>query len=283
MLEKRTNLVECFIRVAPYINGLMIRDIAIAVTDTEKYLSYTPGKHLNHHVKPYDPLKEGSIVKRAMKSRDTITDRIDNKELFGVSYIGIAIPVIDEESNQVIGAVFFGENTSQQDTLREMASSLAINTQNANESSQEISAQAQELAALGSQLSTLVKNFHDNIKGMDEVMKFIKGIANQTNLLGLNASIEAARAGTYGLGFQVVAEEIRKLSTQSSDSTNKIQAMLGEVKEGSTEIKNTVEVVENISGNLASILQSISASLEEMNTMVEELSTMANNLMEKEQ
>lgn len=282
MQEKRINLLECFMGVAPYLNSLTVRDVAVAVTDTEKYLIYVPGKQLNHKVKSNDHLKEGSIVKRAMKSREVIIDRIDNKELFGVSYIGIAMPVIDEDTNEVIGAVFFGENTNQQDNLSEMASGLAVNTRDANESSQEINAQAEELAALGNQLSTLVKTFNDNIKGVDEVIKFIKGIAKQTNLLGLNASIEAARAGTHGLGFQIVAEEIRKLSIQSEESVNKIQSMLGEVKTGSAEIKHTVDIVENISGNLASILQTMSASFEEINTMVDELSRLANSLTEKE-
>jgi hypothetical protein len=185
MLEQRASLIECFVGVAPYINSLTIRDIAVAVTDTEKYLTYIPGKHLNHRVKPNDLLKEGSIVKRAMKSRDIIIDRIDNKELFEVSYVGIAMPIIDEETNVVIGAVFFGENTNEQDTLSEMASNLAINTQSANESSQEINAQAEELAALGNQLSTLVKTFNVNIKGVDEVIKFIRAIAKRPIFWGL--------------------------------------------------------------------------------------------------
>ena len=283
MLEKRANLIEYFMGVAPYINALTIRDMAVAVADTEKFLSYVPGKLLDHKIRPNDSLKEGSITKRAIEAGNIIIDRIDNKELYGVSYIGTAMPIIDEETNAVIGAVFFGENTNQQDALSEMSSSLSQNTQSASESSQEISAQAEELAALGNQLATLVNTFYDNIKGVDEVIKFIKGVANRTKLLGFNASIEAARAGTHGLGFQIVAEEIRKLSVQSEDSVNKIQSMLAEVKTESAEIKDAVDAAKSISGNLASILQTMAASLEEINTMVEELSILSNKLIKREE
>ncbi len=281
MFEKNS-LLDYFVRVSPYINSLTINDVAIAISDTEKYLSYVPGKSLNHGVKTNDILKEGTIIKRAMKSRKVIVDRIDNKELFGVPYIGVAIPIIDDETNSVIGGVFSGENTERQDNLRVMSNDLSENTHVAMESAQEINAQAQQLAALGEQLASVVNDFHKQISDVDGVITFIKRISSQTNLLGLNAAIEASRAGQQGLGFQVVAEEIRKLSTQSSESAKKIESLLSDVKSGSFEIKDTVGTVNNISQNLAAILQNMSASLEGINTMVSELSIMTTNLINKD-
>lgn len=278
-MYKNNNLLDCFVKVSPYINSLTINDIAIAVSDTEKYLSYVPGKTLNHGVKPMDELKEGTIIKRAMKSRKIVVDRVDNKELFGVPYIGVAIPIIDEETDNIIGGVFFGENTERQDSLRLVSNELSENTHLAKESTEKINAQAQELAALGEQLASLANSFHQQIRNVDEVISFIKTISSQTNLLGLNAAIEASRAGNHGLGFQVVAEEIRKLSTQSSDSTKNIQHLLNNIQKESLEIKDTVDTVNSISQNLAAILQNMSASLEGINTMVSELSIMANNLL----
>nr|WP_252187820.1 methyl-accepting chemotaxis protein [Anaeromonas frigoriresistens] len=162
-----------------------------------------------------------------------------------------------------------------------MSSNLAENTNYANESSQEINAQAEELAALGQQLSQVAADFNNQLKSVDTVINFIKDISSQTNLLGLNATIEAARVGQEGRGFQVVAEEIRKLSKQSNESADKIEEMLKKIKKDSSEITQTVNTVEDISGNLAGIIQSMSASIEGINSMVEELYDMSEKLVEE--
>jgi methyl-accepting chemotaxis protein len=71
--------------------------------------------------------------------------------------------------------------------------------------------------------STLSKN---EVKETDSILKFIRDVATQTNLLGLNAAIEATRAGEYGRGFNVVADEVRKLAVMSVDSAKKIENIL---------------------------------------------------------
>ncbi|MBS4539040.1 chemotaxis protein [Clostridium sp. D2Q-11] len=224
-------------------------------------------------------LKRSSLIVQAMESGERKMARV-GKELFGVPYIGVAIPIKDENGD-VIGGAFFGENTSRQDVLRDMSSNLAENTNYANESSQEINAQAEELAALGQQLSQVAADFNNQLKSVDTVINFIKDISSQTNLLGLNATIEAARVGQEGRGFQVVAEEIRKLSKQSNESADKIEEMLKKIKKDSSEITQTVNTVEDISGNLAGIIQSMSASIEGINSMVEELYDMSEKLVEE--
>ncbi|WP_350445910.1 methyl-accepting chemotaxis protein [Anaeromonas frigoriresistens] len=279
MNTNKLNLLESFIKVAPLINDLATNDTAVAITDREKYIHYTPGKYLNHGVKVNDMLKRSSLIVQAMESGERKMARV-GKELFGVPYIGVAIPIKDENGD-VIGGAFFGENTSRQDVLRDMSSNLAENTNYANESSQEINAQAEELAALGQQLSQVAADFNNQLKSVDTVINFIKDISSQTNLLGLNATIEAARVGQEGRGFQVVAEEIRKLSKQSNESADKIEEMLKKIKKDSSEITQTVNTVEDISGNLAGIIQSMSASIEGINSMVEELYDMSEKLVEE--
>ncbi|MHB8126255.1 MAG: methyl-accepting chemotaxis protein [Desulfitobacteriaceae bacterium] len=93
----------------------------------------------------------------------------------------------------------------------------------------------QELLDQVNELASTIDAAKNHIKSTKEVISYIKKIADQTKLLGLNASIEAARAGQHGLGFGVVAAEVGKLAHNSTVSTEKISEIMNNI-EGSMQI-----------------------------------------------
>jgi methyl-accepting chemotaxis protein len=120
-------------------------------------------------------------------------------------------------------------------------------SQNANESTdkgrrlmQETVANIKTLSNDMDQASSVINNVQKEADNIGSVLDVIRGIAEQTNLLALNAAIEAARAGEQGRGFAVVADEVRTLASRTQESTTEIQSMIDTLQEGS---KKAVEVI----------------------------------------
>jgi hypothetical protein len=265
--------IEAMLKSAEYLSEIFDEDFAVGVTDCQKFLKMVPGKKLDLKTKPGDPIPIGSGIHKALNEKRQVR-LIVPREVYGIPFISTCTPIFDEQG-VAIGCIGIGMSIEQQDKLRQISEEFASAFQEVLSSIDSISYEAQQLSSLSHQLNTFGANSEKDLKDVGKITNYIKKVSDQANLLGLNASIEAARAGQAGLGFSVVAEEIRKLSDNTKVSADDINQTIDRTNGTIEEMLNCVQNVSKASEEQAAAIEEIIATMQELSARVQELAEMA--------
>jgi hypothetical protein len=266
--------LAAFMEVIPTIHA-MLPDIGIGVTNTREWLAYYPGRKINIAARPGRKIDPNEPLAKCISKNEAIKVAVP-AEFFGISFTGLATPIT--EGNEVVGAIAIQIQEQNEIELRRISDQIFISLSQANERITSISDGAEGLANISITLLEQSNQASEGMKNTDQVIKFIKNIATQTNILGLNASIEAARAGDKGRGFNIVAKEIRKLSNDTMTSTLQISNTLMEMQKSIEEIQKLAEKVVLVGRNQALSTDEIASFVDEIEDMSKDLKKYASEL-----
>lgn len=200
------------------------------------------------------------------------------------------VAINDQRSQVEQAATATTEMSSTSSSVMERANEALADIKHADEEAERVKRISDNnkqtimsLAGEIEQASGVIDEVNHHSAAIGGILDVIRGIAEQTNLLALNAAIEAARAGEQGRGFAVVADEVRSLASKTQESTQEIQNMIEQLQKGS---KSAVTVMNNSktqaelcveqTEQAATALDHITDSVHQANDMSEQIVTAAN-------
>lgn len=272
------SLESAFKYFAPIINEIFIEGAYITITDKKEVLQkYATEKFDIPEVGPGFDITDDPNITECLRTGENKRYDFDTFD-YGKPIRVLVSPYFDEDSNESSGVVMVTRAKETEIDLRNMSNAMKNSLSN-------IAATVEELAASASEIHTNEQSLSENIKEItklsdqiNEVSNFIHQIANQTKMLGLNASIEAARAGDFGKGFGVVANEIRTLSDQSKSTISKINKLTADIISKVEESNQKSQSSLVSSQEQAAATQEVSATIEEITSLSEELNEIANRI-----
>ena len=248
--------LENLVKALPTIKQMFAHDVFITVMDRDGIVQ---GFSVPDGTKPqmavgdtfHDPSGGFDEVIRTGKARHNYLP----KEVMGEAFEGELVPVLDGKN--VVGCIICTYSVGVKEEMEKIIAKFQESVGNIQGSLEELLSGIESLSKLLTNMDEITSNVEGDVHNAVEVVNRIDGNASRSNILALNASIEAARSGEYGRGFSVVAKEMGKLANDSGNSAAEIKLTLDTIMKHMTvilsSIKDAGQFAQEYQGNINDI------------------------------
>jgi len=275
VITNNVEVLNAFKTLAAYLPEFFNEDIMITISEGNVFTYVEGAEKLGVTGKVGDLVNPVGADYDAIRTKEIIRKKVP-KEYIGKEIESISIPIVNE-NGVAIGCIAVVKSLERQQEIYHLSEVLSKMLNRISYMTETLAGSSRQVSELSSMILEKIEDANKKTQDTDEIIGFVKNIAKQTNLLGLNASIEASRAGEYGRGFNIVAKEIRKLSTSSTDNLKKIEDILKNIQTSISSLTEKINDVNNDFLKQAEEFQQVKELMEELTSDAEFLKNIAKN------
>lgn len=279
-IETRDPVFQTFSLIGPLFSALFLEDISIGICDTETLLMHQVGRNFDLQIRPGYTVSRGDGMYEAIHSKAAFQDLIP-QEVFGVSIMSTAIPIINNRG-VVLGAIAVGTSLENYEKIYDIASKLSTSITEFTSTISGLNNSSTQYQKTMGDISTNAQNVLSSLKDIEKVSKAVQEVTESTKILGINASIEASRAGDAGRGFKVVAQEIGRLADNSKDHIDTIRDTVSTIDQLIKELDHSINRVGEDTNEQNAVLEELFASIKGIAEFTGSLSDVAKDAMKVE-
>lgn len=262
--------LQFFVDHLDVINKLYDKDVILSVLDRDKVvqgLLLPPGMPPQAEVGSVFPDPTGTFD--AVISKGVAKHNYLPKEVMGFPVEGNLIPIKD--GGEVVGCIICSYSVEGKEKVREIASEFQTSIKQIDSSIQDVVSGVESLFSMLTDMNQMTTDVEQDVNSAADVVNKISSNASHSNILALNASIEAARSGEAGRGFAVVATEMGKLAKDSSNSATEIKTTLSAIVSHLEAITNSIKEANGVAKSYMESIGSIQTVLEQTISIANEL------------
>ena len=231
-------ILNHYIEIVPVIKDALGMDIMMSITDGYEFLAYWRGDKMVADIHVGDKLNHDDPMWTSFTTGKKI-EQICPPNVYGFAFKAITLAIMD--GNDIVGTMGIAISLEDETYTQEASEKLLATIAEVQREMNSINQCNDTIKESSSDIRNTTEDIMNDISEVKSFVKEIQGISNKTNILALNASIEAARSGEAGRGFSVVADEMAKLAAGTKTSSEKILSILNRLTDDINKMNSDLE------------------------------------------